>query len=174
MTKRRIYTDRAYAHFVTFSCFKRRRLLQAGRSKKIMIAMLGEELGKHDGCCIGFVMMPNHVHALVWFPDPRAVSPFMNKWKDRSSRSIQTLYRDHFPNYWSKVGQERRVWQARYYDFNVDSPEKVQEKLDYMHSNPVRAELVARPEDWPFSSARHYLSGKSVGVTISAPEGAFG
>ena len=46
------------------------------------------------------------------------------------------------------------------------SDDKVREKLIYMHENPVRAGLVARPCDWPFSSARYYEQGRSVGVPI--------
>jgi putative transposase len=42
------------------------------------------------------------------------------------------------------------LWQPRYYDFNVWSEAKRVEKLRYMHRNP---------EDWPWSSFRHYLSG---------------
>ena len=53
---------------------------------------------------------------------------------------------------------ERPFWQARYYDFNVHSSRKGTEKLDYMHRNPVRGSC-AKPEDWPWSSFRHYRTG---------------
>ena len=49
-------------------------------------------------------------------------------------------------------------WLARYYDLNVSSEEKMIEKLRYIHRNPVRG-LVNHPEDWEWSSFRHYLSG---------------
>jgi putative transposase len=58
---------------------------------------------------------------------------------------------------------EDSFWQARYYDFNVWSEMKFVEKLRYIHRNPVRRELVERPEDWPWSSFRHYAEG-TVGV----------
>ena len=54
-------------------------------------------------------------------------------------------------------------WQPRYYDFNVWSEKKRIEKLRYIHRNPVRRELVKNPEDWQWSSYRHYLTGE-VGV----------
>jgi REP-associated tyrosine transposase len=50
-------------------------------------------------------------------------------------------------------------WQARYYDFNVWSNRKRIEKLRYMHRNPVARALVARPEEWPWSTFRHYATG---------------
>jgi len=54
-------------------------------------------------------------------------------------------------------------WQSRYYDFNVRTTKKHIEKLRYIHRNPVDRELVLRPEDWEWSSFRHYLTGE-VGV----------
>ena len=37
------------------------------------------------------------------------------------------------------------------------------EKLRYIHRNPVKRRLVERPEDWRWSSFRHYASGE-IGV----------
>jgi len=50
-------------------------------------------------------------------------------------------------------------WQHRYYNFNIYREQKLMEKLDYMHGNPVQRGLVARSEDWTWSSARHYVTG---------------
>jgi putative transposase len=54
---------------------------------------------------------------------------------------------------------ELRFWQRRYDDFNIRSRAKTIEKLKYMHRNPVHRGLVARPEDWSWSSFRHDLTG---------------
>jgi hypothetical protein len=59
----------------------------------------------------------------------------------------------------SMRGRERPFWQAQTYDFNVSAQEKFVEKLRYMHRNPVRRGLVAQPEDWQWSSFRHYQTG---------------
>ena len=45
---------------------------------------------------------------------------------------------------------------------------KLTEKLDYMHQNLVQRGLVARPEDWKWSSALHYSTGKECGVEIES------
>ena len=56
-----------------------------------------------------------------------------------------------------------RVWQRRFYDFNVWSDRKIREKLDYLHHNPVERRLVETPGDWPWSSWRfYYLQDSSV------------
>ena len=60
-------------------------------------------------------------------------------------------------------------WQARYYDFNLGTPEKRVEELKYMHRNPVKRGLVERPEDWPWSSFRHYATGEVGTVEIESP-----
>jgi len=64
--------------------------------------------------------------------------------------------------------EKRSILQARYYDFNVWSERKRMEKLRYMHRNPVKRGLVARPEDWAWSSFRHYLTGEDAGVEIES------
>jgi len=38
-------------------------------------------------------------------------------------------------------------WQPRFYDFNVYRAKKIQEKLEYMHANPVKRGLVRNPSD---------------------------
>jgi hypothetical protein len=50
-------------------------------------------------------------------------------------------------------------WLERYYDFNVDSERKRVEKLRYIRGNPVTRGLVMNPEDWEWSSYRHYVLG---------------
>ena len=60
------------------------------------------------------------------------------------------------------------LWLERYYDFNVWSKEKFTEKLKYIHRNPVHRGLVERPEDWAWSSFRHYATGVEGEVEIES------
>ena len=53
-----------------------------------------------------------------------------------------------------------RMWQKRFYDFNVCTDRKRVEKLRYMHRNPVKRGLVQSPEEWEWSSFRTYLNGE--------------
>ncbi len=57
---RRIIDDTLYAHFVTFSVFRRRRLLDHDTPKRIVLGVLNELLEEMDSRCIGFVLMPDH------------------------------------------------------------------------------------------------------------------
>jgi putative transposase len=171
VTTRRVYDREKHAHFVTFSCYKRRRLLEPDRSKRIAVGVLHRRLERLDGGCAGFAVMPDHVHALVWFREPERLGLLMNRWKDESSTLIKSLYRECFPAYAAAVRADDPVWQARYYGFNVFTREKLEEKLDYMHLNPVRAGLAEKTTDWPWSSARWHLTGRSVGIPIRWPPG---
>jgi putative transposase len=66
------------------------------------------------------------------------------------------------------MSPQRPFWQARYYDFNVFTERKHIEKLRYIHRNPVKRGLVERPEDWQWSSFRHYATGERGTVEIES------
>ncbi len=166
MGTRAIYDEELHAYFVTFSCYRRRRLLDHDRVKRVVLGVLNAQLASRKATCIGFVVMPDHVHAIVWFPTPGQLSVFMQQWKRLSSHHIACLMRDQLVHYAEKISDHDPIWQAKYYPFNLHSEEKVREKLTYMHENPVRAGLVADPCDWAFSSARYYAQGRSVGVPV--------
>jgi putative transposase len=153
-------------HFITFSCFKRRRLLDTDPAKRIVVGALGSQLAAQAGKCVGFVIMPNHVHALVWFGEKDQGSYFLKQWKQRSSVELKKYLEAFLPGYAKSLNASDPVWQPRSYDFNVLTERKVLEKLEYIHMNPVKAGLVSDPRDWMYGSARFYLLGKSVGLPV--------
>ncbi len=53
-----------------------------------------------------------------------------------------------------------RVWERRFFPFNLYTEKKRLEKLDDMHHNPVKRGLVATPGDWPWSGWRFYHLGE--------------
>ena len=170
MARRRIWDQDGDSHFVTFSCYKRRRLLDADGAKTIVVQALAEQLPRQDATCVGFVVMPQHVHALLWLPEAGHLSAFMKYWKQKSSGAIKALFRERLTSYATRIDLAEPIWQPRYYDFNVWSERKLREKLDYMHGNPVSAGLAEEPTDWQFSSARWHELGEPVGVPIGFGE----
>jgi hypothetical protein len=52
------------------------------------------------------------------------------------------------------VGGE--LWQPRFFDRALRTVKEYNEKVEYIHLNPVRAGLVSRPEDWRWSSYNEY------------------
>ena len=103
----------------------------------------------------GYVLMPEHIHLLVSEPRRSSLSVVLQVLKQQTSRKL-------------KLRGEIQFWQWRYYDFNVHNEEKRVEKLRYMHRNPVKRGLVAKPEDWPWSSFRHYATGIEGTVEIES------
>ena len=55
--------------------------------------------------------------------------------------------------------QKRKFWMKRFDDEVIRNPEMMRTKLEYLHSNPVKALLVEKPEDYKYSSARNYILG---------------
>ena len=84
---------------------------------------------RYEFVVCGYVVMPEHVHLLVSEPKKALLSKAIQALK--LSVSVQS--------------RERPFWQARYYDFNVYTPHKRSEKIQYMHNNPVARGLVAEP-----------------------------
>jgi len=91
--------------------------------------------------------MPEHVHLLLNEPERSTLAQAIKSLKQGVARRLALRAEDSF-------------WQARYYDFNVWSEKKFVEKLRYIHRIPVTRGLVARPEDWRWSSLRHYALGE--------------
>jgi len=99
--------------------------------------------------------MPEHVHLLVSEPERGMLAQAMQSLKQGVARRLALRAADSF-------------WLERYYDFNVWNHHKFVEKLRYIHRNPVERGLVECPEDWAWSSFRHYLSGDLGTVEIES------
>lgn len=142
-------------HFVTFSCYKRQPFLRTPEAKDIVERFL-EQTRKQQGLCIaGYVLMPEHVHLLTNEPAQDTLATFLQIFKQLSARKLKSL-------------DQRQFWQLRYYDFNVSSEKKYTEKLRYIHRNPVARGLVAKPEDYRWSSFVHYASGQPGPIEIES------
>lgn len=156
------YYGRNELHFITFSCYQRRPLLDSVRAKTEFVRILGEVRDRYQFQLVGYVLMPNHVHLLVGEPVSATPSRVMQVLKQRAARALTQ----------DESGQ-RQLWLRRFYDFNVYSRGKVREKLNYMHANPVTAKLVTHPKDWPWSSWSFYECGEVGLIRIDAEEGKF-
>src|SRR5690349_11236989 len=108
---RRKLDDRPCAHFVTFSVYRRRRLLDLDQPKRLVLGALNHRLKAMSARCIGFALMPNHVHALVWLPEPRDVTRFIHGWKRMSSFRIRQWYAEKASNYFLDLGPGDKFWQ---------------------------------------------------------------
>ncbi|MCJ7715172.1 MAG: hypothetical protein MUO54_01460, partial [Anaerolineales bacterium] len=62
----------------------------------------------------------------------------------------------------SKKHQKYKFWQNQYHPVELSSGELMDEKLDYIHDNPVKEGWVDSPEDYIYSSARDYCGVKGL------------
>jgi putative transposase len=131
-------------HFVTFSCHNRLPYLASGASRDLFERALDAACRRYVFFVFGYVVMPEHVHLLVSEPKRGGL--------DRAIQALKTSV--------SKQSGRRPFWQVRYFDFNIFTSAKQTEKLRYIHRNPVKRGLALRPEDWRWSSFRHYLTGE--------------
>ena len=88
---RRIFDNEGHAQFVTFSCYRRRRLLDDDRCKRIVIGTMGAELANRAGVCIGFVIMPDHVHMCIAIPPKYSVASVIGFLKGKSAIAVARL-----------------------------------------------------------------------------------
>jgi putative transposase len=167
MPKRIVLNLPGHTHFLTFSTYQRRRFLDSGETRDIVMDVLQKCLVSQKASCAGFVIMPDHVHALIYGEPEFKISPFVQVWKKTSSYRIKKFFERELDRYERLCPTGCPVWQARFYDHNLDSQEKVNEKIGYMHNNPVVAGLCETLLDWNWSSARFYEFGEGVGVTIT-------
>ena len=142
-------------HFLTFSCYRRKPNFKSPQSRTTFECALERVRQRYGLCIYGYVVMPEHVHLLINEPERGTLAQASQSLKQGVARRLALRAADPF-------------WQARYYDFNVWGEGKFVEKLRYIHRNPVQRGLVKRPEDWPWSSFRHYLSGQAGTVEIES------
>ena len=88
-------------------------------------------------------IMPNHVHVIFSPLPPHSVSEILKSWKGYTARRANQLLNRSGP-----------FWGVESFDHLIRSPEHFEKFLAYMHNNPVKAGLCAKPEDWPYSSCR--------------------
>ena len=148
------YQHTGHPHFVTLSCFHRMPYFSRTAARQQFELSLEDTRRRYGLGIGGYVVMPEHVHLLVWEPEHSNLASAIQSVKQSVSRLL-IGYREHF-------------WQKRYYDFNVHTEEKFWEKLHYLHHNPVRRGSVKRPEEWIWSSFRHHALGEIGPVEIES------
>ena len=88
-----------------------------------------------------WVIMPNHVHALMTALGGRHLSAILHSWKSFTAKSANR-----------HLGRNGEFWQPDYFDRVMRDEAHFAATVDYIHWNPVKAGLCAKPEDWPWSS----------------------
>jgi putative transposase len=103
-----------------------------------------------------YCLMPNHVHFIC-----------VPKAEDSLARAFNTLHMNYAQYYHGKRGVKGHLWKGRFLSCIMDD-RSVFEEVRFIENNAVRAGLVARAEEYPWSSARHHVLGVSDPVIRNA------
>jgi putative transposase len=123
--------------FITTITYKRRRLFQVPANAELFLETLQHYRKQGAYKLHAFVVMPDHVHLLLT-PNHKSISQVMNLIKGGFSHRFASS----FP-----------VWQRGFADHLVVDRAHSESRRDYIHQNPVRANLVTVAQVYPFSSA---------------------
>ena len=123
-----------------------------------------------------WVLMTNHLHMIVGANGNNKVSDIMRDFKKFTSKEIisvlktdiQESRREWMLNRFEYAGRnDKKITNYRFWQEGNDAQEiflqdYFNQKLNYIHQNPVRAEIVNNPEDYRYSSAIDYAGGKGL------------
>ncbi len=167
----RRYDEPGHIHFLTLSCYLRLTFFHNDALKQVAIDGLHKTRAKHNICLIGYVIMPDHVHLILYphkrcDPMPIPISIIIKSFKQHVGfhgrqrlLELQEKYGKLWSpavDDWSRSQPPKSIWMKRGYDFNITRQETLHEKLNYCHRNPITANLVPSAADWKWSSYRFY------------------
>lgn len=113
-----------------------------------------------------YVIMPTHMHAVVFDKDfdSERLKHTLDDFRKFTGRRLADYCDAHYSSTFGEAlrraaGEDRlrRFWQPTQHPEGIVSERFWQQKVNYIHENPVRKGLVTKPEDWRFSSARFWL-----------------
>lgn len=173
-----VQIDPAHLYFVTTGAVQRQHIFRRDVIKRILVDSLntGRILKQYE--LFAFVIMPNHVHWIMRclndYTPPDILREFKKATANLILRHFEAEDNQKVLKFLASVvepshDQQYAVWEREYQAKNVFSPEFLRQKLDYVHRNPLQSHwrLVERPEQYFWSSARFYLSGKRALIPLS-------
>lgn len=115
--------------------------------------LLAAACKKYDVSCVAWCLMPNYVHLILTPPAPDSLRAVL--------ASVHTAYSQRINLRENAVGH---LFQGRFASYPMTEPH-LMAAIRYVENNPVKARLVDRAIDWPWSSARCHVTGRADGLT---------
>jgi len=137
------YLD-SHAHFCTVTVAGRLPLLTP-RARAIMYREWDAARRLHDVKILAYVVMPSHFHLVAFADRGASVRSFLQRTLALTSGALQP---------------GGRFWRERPRVLPVYSGRVLETKVNYIHENPVKAELAPTAADWPDSSFRQLILGQ--------------
>ena len=151
-------------------------LLRREEVRAVVCAEIARALARCQASVTAFVLMPDHLHLIVYLPREGILHGFNRHWRGRSARrTIDALQQQ---GDWQTLDVLARhangecryaVWKEQVRCLPVVTDEKLLSLVEYVHGNPVRRGLADSADEWPFSSFRFYERGERVSLDVAPP-----
>ncbi len=138
------FEDGQYVH-ITTRTMERIPHLASDEAKTVVLSALRAYADKRFYRLLAYVIMDNHCHFVVQVLDAKGFSQAVGRIKGWTSNQIRRL-----------LGHRGSLWERRFDDNVIQTDMELAQVVDYVHFNPVRAGIVASPEDYTWSSARRW------------------
>lgn len=158
MSKLKKYEIPNHGHFITTNTFNKRKIFINEKTCSVIIEELKFYRKKFGFKLLGYVIMPDHIHCVILPKEVTKTSDIIRDFKKHTAKVLSELINKGEIRIKgiNKKAKVYKIWQNGFYDFNIYSQKKLIEKLNYIHSNPVRSKLVEDIEDFVYSSYRAY------------------
>jgi REP element-mobilizing transposase RayT len=182
MPVKRIIPYSEGVYFITFTCYQWLPLIEQTNSYEIVYNWFDHITGRGH-YITGYVIMPNHVHALIGFRrTDQSINTIVGNGKrfmayeivkrlekQNQSELLQQLQqaveiKDRLRNKLHEIWEDSFDWKE------CTSETFIKQKLDYMHNNPCKGkwDLAVSPSDYPHSSARFYICNEHSNYKVTS------
>ncbi len=158
------FTMENHIRFFTAKCLNWQHLLERDTHKEIVLESLRFMVHDSRIWVYGFVIMTNHVH-ILWrkrpeWMDKNTTQMFLKYTAQQIKFNLSANCPEELELFRStQKDREYQFWERRPYAAEMHNRKVLEQKLDYIHFNPVKANLSDTPENYPYSSAVFYQGG---------------
>ena len=151
-------------YFITATILEWKYLLTNDSYKEILINEWRHRIKLNHLKVYGFVIMPNHYHAIINTPSPCIPSDIqrdIHKWVSKQIITNLKACNEQLLNSFAVEAPDRKyqIWERNSLPIYLYSRDVIEQKLKYIHENPLHEhwQLAEIPENYHYSSAKFYL-----------------
>ena len=169
--------DQTRIYFVTFTVVRWTKIFIVEHYCEVFLNSV-KYCQKNKGLEIySWCIMPNHVHLIIGTKGKMKLEDIIRDLKSFTSRSINLvlnkmsefdLTAGEWLNLFVRTGvknsknKDFQLWQNHYHGVELSTNVMMEQRLNYIHNNPVKAGLIDSPENWKWSSAVDYFGGEGL------------
>lgn len=142
-----------YPHHVIQRGNNREAVFFEKEDRKQYLSLLKKYAAKWTSPVMAYCLMTNHIHLLT--------KPGSEESLFKMMQGLTLCYTQYVNRTYGRTG---RLWESRYHSCIVDQEKYLWAVSRYIEQNPVRAGIVERAEDYPYSSAAAHVKGGKDGL----------